>query len=300
MSKQAGVSIKKFLIRTAPPVIRRQLLAFREQLLDLSGRYRKSLGWIGPLPDFLIIGAQKCGTTYLYDELVKHPNIATARTKEIHYFDAYYAKGVHWYRTFFPRHSLSEARPSILTGEASPSYLFYPHTAKRVHELMPQVKVIALLRNPVDRAYSHYHHEVRLGYEMLSFEEALKKENDRTQRELNKTHADHTYYSYNLMHYAYCGRGVFVDQLQVWRQFLPKEQILVISSEDFYREPAKHIRKVDAFLGLPPREPEQQGKPKVFPYPTMSAKTRRDLLDYFKPHNQRLFDYLGVDFGWNK
>jgi hypothetical protein len=162
------------------------------------------------------------------------------------------------------------------------------------------VKVIALLRNPVDRAYSHYHHEVRLGFETLSFEEALQKENDRTLSERDKTQADDTYYSYNLMHYAYLGRGIFVDQIRVWQQFLPKEQVLVIGSEDFYREPAKTIRQVDAFLGLPNREPEQQGKPKVFPYPTMSAKTRHHLLDHFKPHNQRLFDYLGVDFGWNK
>jgi hypothetical protein len=300
ISKEYSVALKKFLIRAAPPATRRQLLAVGEHLLNVSGQYRKNMRWVGPLPDFLIIGAQKCGTTYLYDELVKHPNIAVARTKEIHFFDAHFAKGVAWYRTFFPRHRQDRLQRPVLTGEASPSYLFYPHTARRVYELVPHVKVIVLLRNPVDRAYSHYNHEVRLGFETLSFEDAIEKENERLLGELDKTFSDETYYGHNLMHYAYLARGIYVDQIRVWRQFLPKEHILVVRSEDFYGQPTNTIRQVQAFLGLPDRESQQQGKPKVFPYPKMSAKTRQNLLDHFKPHNQRLNEYLGVDFGWTK
>jgi hypothetical protein len=300
INKETSVAIKKFLIRTATPAMRRQMLAIGEQWLDVSGQYRKTMRWVGPLPDFLIIGAQKCGTTYLYDELVKHPNVAGARTKEIHFFDARYSYGAAWYRTFFPRHKPGHSQPPILTGEASPSYLFYPHTARRVSELVPHIKVIALLRNPVDRAYSHYNHEVRLGFETLPFEDALEKEGERLLGEREKAAADETYYGHNLIHYAYTARGAYVDQLEVWRQFLPKEQMLVIRSEDFYKQPAKTIHEVEAFLGLPDHHPEQQGKPKVFPYPKMSAKTRQKLLDHFKPHNQRLNEYLGADFGWNQ
>ena len=105
------------------------------------------------LPDFVIIGAQKSGTSSLYDFVVQHPAILPAAKKELHYFSLGYKKGEYWYRLRFP----IRASQKLLSGEASPIYLFYPMVPGRMKKLLPDVKLIVILRNPVDRAYSHYH-----------------------------------------------------------------------------------------------------------------------------------------------
>jgi|SRR5690242_3518862 len=120
------------------------------------------------LPHFLIIGAQRCGTTSLFEYLARHPDVAPPSAKELHFFDSEYHKGDAWYRERFP-----SLRNGFITGEATPYYIFHPHTPTRVRDWNSKVKLIVLLRNPVDRAYSHYHHEVRLGTESLDFETAL-------------------------------------------------------------------------------------------------------------------------------
>src|SRR5439155_957892 len=126
-----------------------------------------------------------------------------------------------------------------LTGEASPYYLFHPRVPKRVRELLPSVKLIVLLRNPCDRAYSHYHHEVRLGVEALPFEAAIEREGERLRGEPEKLLASDTYYSFNHQHYSYLARGVYIDQLLAWRgDLFPKEQLLILRSEDPYANPA--------------------------------------------------------------
>ncbi len=134
------------------------------------------------LPDFLIVGAARCGTSSLYHYLCQHPSIGRAQTKEVHYFDVNYDKSSLWYRAHFPTIGAkwlhgSREKPFI-TGEATAYYLFHPHVPKRVFDLMPGVKVIALLRNPIDRAYSHSQRSVRRGREKISFEEATPREAD--------------------------------------------------------------------------------------------------------------------------
>ena len=138
------------------------------------------------LPDFLIIGTQRGGTTSLYNYLVEHPGIGAASIKEVHFFDTpHFKQGLAWYRGHFPsafqRYYVERSlKHGFVTGEASPYYLFHPHAPKRVAGLMPQMKLIVMLRNPVDRAYSHYHHEVAGGHEKLAtFEEAIACEDER-------------------------------------------------------------------------------------------------------------------------
>jgi hypothetical protein len=109
----------------------------------------------GTLPDFIIIGANKAGTSSLYYLLTKHPYVKRAAAKELNFFDIYFDRGVEWYRWCFPAPRWKNGRRTI-TGEASPRYLFHPYAAKRMAEVVPQVRLIALLRNPVDKAYSDY------------------------------------------------------------------------------------------------------------------------------------------------
>src|SRR5436189_26280 len=133
-----------------------------------------------PLPDFLILGAQKAGTTALYAYLRWHPQVTGPSFKEVSFFDRHYARGERWYRAHLP------VRRRAVVGEASPSYLFHPLAPERVARMLPEARLIALLRNPVDRAFSHYQHEVALGREQLSFEDALAGEFAEPNRRLAK------------------------------------------------------------------------------------------------------------------
>src|SRR5579863_2670833 len=147
--------------------------------------YRGMTSSLRLLPDFLVIGTQRGGTTALYHSLQTHPYIKPATTTDTHFFDKKFNKGLTWYRGHFPTsveryYAQRLRRHAFLTGEASSSYLFYPHTPGRVARALPHVKLIVLLRNPVDRAYSQYFHAIELGHETLSFEEAIQDEEERT------------------------------------------------------------------------------------------------------------------------
>ena len=144
--------------------IKNLTLFFHQKYCTLTGPFHL-------LPDYLIIGAQKCGTGSLYRYLNQHPRIKSGITKEVRFFDKYYNRGINWYRVFFPFKDLLGRK--YLTGDATPRYLDHPHAPKRVKEIIPNVKFIVLLRNPIDRAYSMYNMRVSRGRETHSFEESL-------------------------------------------------------------------------------------------------------------------------------
>jgi hypothetical protein len=257
------------------------------------------------LPDFLIIGAQRCGTTSLQRYLIQHPSIAPAFRKEVHYFDKNLKKGVTWYRTHFPsapyKHFVTKVlRRQFLTGEASAAYLFYPHAPKKVLETVPRAKLIVLLRNPVDRAYSHYQHEVSLKHETLPFDEAIEQEPERLRGEREKMLADQSYDSYKYRHYSYLSRGAYADQLALWMKFFSKDQMLILRSEDFFAEPPKTFQKVLRFLDLPLCELGEYKQYNARDYSTMDGATRARLIKYFEPHNRRLRQLVGRNFAWNR
>ena len=276
----------------------------------LSKLYRGVTVPIRLLPDFLIIGTQRGGTTSLYRYLKAHPCIGATSNKDLHFFDRRFHKGLSWYRSHFPT-KLEKAcaeqlrRLTLVTGEASPSYLFHPHAPKRVAQVLPHVKLIVLLRNPVSRAYSQYHHAIELGFETLSFAEAIEAEEERTAKEHEKILKDERYYSEEYKHRSYLTKGIYVDQLQAWMKLFPREQFLILKSEDFYADPSATFKQALTFLNLPDTELEL-GEKEYKQYNTntyfskMDAAMRTRLVEYFKPHNARLYDLLGVDFGWDK
>jgi hypothetical protein len=147
--------------------------------------------------------------------------------------------------------------PGIITGEASTGYICHPHAPKKIAQLIPKVKLIALLRNPVDRAYSHYLHTNRLGKETLSFEDAIAKEEERLRGIVARIHEDGNYYSPEYHYYSYLSRGIYIDQLEAWFSFFDKQQILILPSEELYRDPAATYSKVLEFLDLPNWKLEQ-------------------------------------------
>lgn len=260
-------------------------------------------GPLGVLPDFLIIGVQKGGTTSLYHYLIQHPDVFSATTKEIEYFSKYSYRGLWWYRSFFPSCLAKWFRKmrgrKFITGEASTSYSFFPGVAERVKKALPNVKVIVLLRDPVDRAYSQYNHQKRKGRETLSFEEALEKERERLKGEREKLLKDPQYQSFNYDHFSYTSRGKYDEVLKPWLERF-EDNMLVLCSEDLNNSPGKVTNKVFDFLGLKPHSLSEYHKMDKVGYKKMKASTRKKLERLFAPHNERLKKRLGAVCGWLK
>jgi hypothetical protein len=298
----------------APSSEKRRLVVAQSQLGNsttpvLEKLYRGITTPFRLLPDFLIIGTQRGGTTSLYHYLQAHPGIHLANTKDTHFFDKKYSNGLTWYRAHFPTvwektYAQQVQKRSFVTGEASPSYLFHPPAPQRIAQVIPSVKLIVLLRNPVDRAYSQYYHAIELGHETRSFEEAIQGEEERTAQEREKLLKDERYHSHAYKHLSYLTRGIYVDQLQAWLRFFAREQFLILKSEDFYANPAATLKEIFTFLHLPTIE-TQLGKKEYKQYNNnsyskMDPAMRSRLVEYFRPHNARLYDLLSVDLGWDK
>ncbi|HYY76617.1 MAG TPA: sulfotransferase domain-containing protein [Gaiellaceae bacterium] len=285
------------------------------------------------LPGFLLIGAQRAGTTTLFDYLLRHPElvgplggdaVAWSR-KEIHFFDERFARGTDWYRAFFPLESRRRAARrlgrELVAGESTPYYMFHPAVPERVAGTIPDVRLIALLRDPVARAYSHYQMMCRMGREKLSFEEALAAEEERlagAEEQLaageealtRRGHRGHHHHR----HRAYFARGLYADQLERWLASFPREQLLVLRAEDFFARPAEVYAETLAFLHVRPRPlgtlkkratTANPGRPwshreqrNRASYGAMAPAVRAELEERYAEPNARLERLLGRDFGW--
>jgi Sulfotransferase domain len=264
---------------------------------ELRAGYRRLTGPLRGLPSALIIGAQRSGSTSLFNYLAQHPDVLPPLGKEIHYFDLHYARGLRWYRGRFPfAHRL---RPPAITVDASPYYLAHPLAPERAHRLLPEVRLVALLRNPIERAFSHYQHEVRDGRESLSFHEAIEREAERLSGEEERLERDSAYYSYNHHRYSYTRRGLYLEQLLRWTRRYPRERLLVLQSEWLFRDPAAASAAVYQFLGLRPHRLENYRPFYQGAYDRrIPEDVRRRLAEYFEPHNQALYRWLGRELDW--
>ncbi|MBM0279149.1 sulfotransferase family protein [Micromonospora tarensis] len=249
----------------------------------------------GPLPDFLVIGGQRCGTTSLYHQLAAHPRVRAASGKELQYFSLHHGRGARWYRGHFPRLAAGER-----TFEASPYYLFHPSVPARVAATVPQARFVALLRDPVQRAYSHYLHTRSYGIEPLSFADALDAEQERlavATRGGPDTRAAHR----ALRAYSYAARGRYAEQVQRWFAHVPRERIHLARTEDLQADPVGTYGEILRFLGLPAHTPEafirhtrrvDQGVSELTP------ELRDRLGEHFAPHNAQLATLLDWPDPW--
>jgi hypothetical protein len=262
------------------------------------------------LPDFMIIGAQRCGTGSLFKYLAQHPNILRPLHKEVQFFSRRFGRGLPWYRAHFPLRVRADIKRVSGTGcrtfEATPNYLFHPYAAARAAGVVPDARIVLLLRNPVDRALSHYRLAVQLGFETLPLVEAFERETSRLAEDLAAMHMNPLHDGVDLLNFSYVARGIYADQLAAWMDHYSDEQILILKSEELFEEPAIVYRQVSDFLGLPTWEPS---KFRVFGTRTQRSWTsslsegldksaRGELVQLFRPHNQRLYDLVGRDFGW--
>lgn len=261
----------------------------------LRGGYRaygRATAGLRPLPDFLILGAQKAGTTALYAYLRWHPEITGPSFKEVSFFDRHYAHGERWYRAHMP------ARRRSLVGEASPSYLFHPLAPGRVASMLPDALLIALLRNPVDRAFSHYQHEVALGREPLSFEDAIDREEERMRGEVERMLREPSYFSHAWWNYTYVARGRYAEQLERWFVHFPRERLLVLFTEELAADTAGTYRRVLDFLGAGTHDLDSY--PRIFEreYEQMPPGTRARLERVVEEPNRQLSVLLNRELPW--
>ena len=252
------------------------------------------------LPDFIIIGVGRGGTTSLYHYLGDHPCMVKSAYDELGFFDTNYDLGTYWYRSLFPtiftKNKIVSKLQHFMTYDATPSYIRHPWIAKRILQSLSGVKLITILRNPVDKTYSHYHMGVRDENEKRTFEEAI--DFDLKFIEQNKDlPKDQTYFE-KVVEKSYIARGFYAEQLQNWFNSFSKEQILIISTEELATNPDKTLSTIFRFLGLPDHKIKDLTKRNEAKYPPMNPETREILSNYFKPYNEKLYSLIGKDFGW--
>ena len=250
---------------------------------------------LGRKPDFLILGAQKAGTTSLFRYISDYAgNFAAPTRKEIQFFTDHYDRGLDYYCAHFPLFARGNK-----TGEASPTYLFYHKCPQRIHECLPHARFVVLLRNPVERAYSHYSFlnltDKTIGRDPLSFDQAVRTEEQRFRVEQNSA------FFYEYKKHSYKARGRYYEQLRRWLDYFPLDRFLILETDELTREPRKTLQTIFQFLGLRFNSRFQDAS---FPrynenvYQQMPEATRHYLEEYFQPFNEQLFELLGRRYDW--
>ncbi|WP_344950466.1 sulfotransferase domain-containing protein [Sphaerisporangium flaviroseum] len=260
------------------------------------------------LPSFLIVGAQRCGTTSLYRALAQHPLVLKpVLRKGVHYFDAAYGKGLSWYRAHFPLKATAhrlERRYGIrpLAFESSPYYLFHPLAGPRIARDLPGVKLIVLVRDPVERAYSAHAHEVARGFETEpSFEAAVELEPHRLAGETERLCRQPYLVSHAHRHHAYVTRGQYAEQLARLEPLVGTGRMLVIDSGRFFTSPEPVYDQVLEFLGLPRLGDPVFERHNARPRPSeMPESLRHALSDHFDPWDRELEPWLGGTPSWRR
>lgn len=272
---------------------------------------RYALATVGQrtLPDFLVIGTKRGGTTSLFNYLTMHPGILglfpqSRARKSSDYFFKHRGEGDQWYRSHFPTTSYRRGKERRLgyppvAGEASPYYLWDPRIAAQVRRVAPDVKAIALLRDPVERAWSHYKERRKNGVEPLGFAEALAAEDARTDGELARMLADPDYYGTAHDWYTYRARGVYLPQLHNWLSVFPQEQLLVLRSEDLYADVQGTFAVICDFLGVQRHELPSTRTFNAAETSSVPHEAGADLRAFYAPHNQALAAFLGRPLNWS-
>jgi hypothetical protein len=277
-------------------------LKFKKAFYSLSGEYiyiRLSDVYhsIKPLPDFLIIGTQKGGTTSLYNYLVSHPQVLSAAQKEILYFDYNFSENENWYRKFFPL--LARLKRSSLTGEADPDYLYHLHAPKRIAQTTKNIKLIIILRNPVNRAISHYWYEVKGGHEKLPIHKAFDIEEERIAEGRKMVAANEHFYSFEYEHFSYLDRGKYAEQIKRYMTYFDLKQMLILKSEDLFSHTQETFNKLTSFLNLRRYELHNLKSYNTGNYQKERYTDLRNTLSgFFEPYNRELYKLLDIDPWW--
>ena len=247
------------------------------------------------LPDFIIVGTVRSGSTSLYYNICEHPSVLSAAYDEIGFFDSNYHLGINWYRSMFPTikemENVERKTGFAITGEDTPFYLWKEEAAKRIFEMNGDTKIIGIFRNPVDRAYSNYNLAVRSKTEKLTFEEAIDEEIGFLKNHSFRESVDNKR--------SYLAKGIYENQIKIWFELFPREQIHLLSTEDMQKNPEETLQKTFRFLEIPDYIIKNPQKQKAAEYKKMNNETREKLVDFYKQHNERFFKTIQKKYDWN-
>ncbi len=249
------------------------------------------------LPAFLMVGTQRGGTTSLFRALAAHPDTAPPNLhKGVHYFDVNYGRGQGWYRGHFPIR-----QGSRMAFESAGYYMHHPLAPERIAADLPGVKLLALLRDPVERAYSAHKHELARGFETEpSFERALELEPERIAGEAERIRSEPGYLSHGHRHHSYLDRGHYDEQLTVLHDLFGRDRVHVAFAEDFFGEPEPCFDAILDFLGLERWRPEAFERHNARPGSPLPEPLRLRLREHFAPHDERLAALLGEVPPWRR
>lgn len=252
-----------------------------------------------PLPDFLVVGGQRCGTTSLFRALMAHPQVLRPQLhKGVNYFDLNYDRGEAWYRGHFP---VRGTDPRIRVFDASGYYMFHPLAPERIVRDLPDVRVIAMVRDPVERAWSAYKHELARGFEWeRSFTRALELEDARLEGEIELMRAEPGYQSFNHRHHAYRRRGEYARLLAPFVEGLGRDRVLVVESESFFTDPRAEYQRIVEFLDLDPFVPESFDRYNARPGSGLDPGAAEWLRAHYTPHDEALATLLGHQPFWRQ
>ena len=266
---------------------------------------RNIFGITGPLrvlPDFIIIGSMKCGTTSLYYDICEHPCASPAAYDEIGFFDSNFHLGLNWYRSMFPtKRQIEGVRRKegvAITGEDTPFYFWNPVAAKRIQKLLPNIKLITILRNPIDRAYSEYQDQASNESDFPSFETVIENEMNMKRNDTSLI-TEENFEIFNQKN-SNLLKGIYVDQLKIWTRLFPKGQIFTLTTEDLNSDSIGTLELVFQYLNLPKYKIKNPQYKKQKKYVSMNTQTRKLLIQFFKPHNEELFKFIGKKFDWDR
>ena len=254
------------------------------------------------VPDFFVVGSSRTGKTTLLNYLTQHPNIIRSYRIETSYFDINYKHGINWYKSNFPTKSKINSlklstKMDVHIGESI--HMHSSFVPERIHQIIPNPKIIFLVRNPIDRAYSYYQKSVEIGSETLSFLEALQEEENRINDDQKKFNLTPEYYENFRQWYLYKTNGKYIELLKNWINFFPKNNMLFLKSEDFFKNSKLVVNQVCDFLQINHIE---NLKTKDFLQNQQSSNveksTRKILEEYYEPFNLELYEFIGKNLNW--
>jgi hypothetical protein len=248
------------------------------------------------LPDFLVIGVKRCGTTSLFHNLPKHPSILNSHHDGIGFFNDNYQLGVNWYRSFFPtifsKNKIIKKYGDCKTFDVTTRYIEDRSTAKKIKEIIPNAKIIVMLRNPVDRAYSQFNVSVKEKVETRSFHDAINEEIENIKKENMKN------FEISKNEFDYIKKGMYASQLKPWFDIISKDNIGIFSTEEFKKNNQNIYNMIFKFLGITNCEIKDNKIMEKGDYLPMNYNTRDLLLDFYKKHNEELFKLINKRFDW--
>lgn len=276
----------------------------RDTIKRTAKAYGRRTSSMRVLPNTYIVGGQRCGTTSLFRYLTQNSSVTGPMLeKGVHYYDTNFDKDADWYRSHFPtaraaRLAKQRNGVDLRVLEASPYYLFHPMIPGRIHQLTPEAKIVVLVREPADRALSHHNHEVKRGFEALSFADAVAAESTRLEGELELLAANPTYVSYEHQHHSYVARGQYAEQIRRYDELFGSASVKVVRTLDLETDPAAVVSEVLSFLGVPVMGRISFPHYNARSYSSMEPDLQEHLRDTFAESDAWIGDRLGLDDPW--